>query len=166
MPEHYGILKEKGVVSMRFWPLVKLGEWILGKELSEEKDRADLYLPLWMLAFGIALILGGIFMGVLTVRAFTPAGVFLCVTFIVTGVAAILYWRNQTVEILSPDTFRYTNPLGRQKIYRFADIQGVKRNKDSMTLILTNGKVPVESIAIVSPRLAESINRQLEEDVF
>lgn len=151
---------------MRFWPLVKLGELLLGKELSEEKDRADLYLPLWMLGFGIGLILGGIFIGVLTVRAFTPSGVLLCVTFTFIGIAAIVCWRNQTVEILSPDTFRYTNPLGRQKVYRFADIRGIKRNKDSMTLLLTNGKVPIEFIAVITLRLAERINQQLGEEVL
>lgn len=66
----------------------------------------------------------------------------------------------------APDTFQYTNPLGRKRVYRFADIRGVKRNKDSMTLILTNGKVPIESIAILTQNLADSINRQLKETVF
>lgn len=151
---------------MKFRPLVILGEWILGRELPEDRPRSDLYLPLWMLALGIGLNIWGIFMGVLTVQKFTPAGLLLCIAGIVIGIAAILYWRNQTVEILTPDTFRYTNPLGRQKIYRFADIRGVKRNKDSMTLILTNGKVPIESIAILTQNLADSINRQLNETVF
>lgn len=151
---------------MKFRLLVTLGEWILKEELPEDRPRADLYLPLWMLALGIGLNIWGIFMGVLTVQKFTPAGLLLCIAGIVIGIAAILYWRNQTVEILTPDTFRYTNPLGRKRVYRFADIRGVKRNKDSMTLILTTGKVPIESIAILSPRLAECINSQLEEDVF
>lgn len=151
---------------MKFRPLVILGEWILGQELPEDRPRADLYLPLWMLALGIGLNIWGIFMGVLTVQKFTPAGLLLCVAGIVTGIAAILYWRNQTVEILTPDTFRYTNPLGRKRVYRFADIRGVKRNKDSMTLILTTGKVPIEFMAVVTLDLAERINHQLGEEVF
>lgn len=151
---------------MKFRLLVTLGEWILKEELPEDRPRADLYLPLWMLALGLGLNIWGIFMGVLTAQKFTPAGLLLCVAGIVTGIAAILYWRNQTIRILTPDTFQYTNPLGRKRVYRFADIRGVKRNKDSMTLILTNGKVPTESIAILTPNLADSINRQLKETVF
>ncbi len=75
---------------MKFRLLVKLGELILRQGLLEDRPRADMYLPLWLPAFGIALITGGVFLGVLTVFRYTLVGLALCICFIPLGIAAIL----------------------------------------------------------------------------
>ena len=48
---------------MKFRLLVKLGELIFRQGLSEDRPRADMYRHLWLPAFGIALITGGVFLG-------------------------------------------------------------------------------------------------------
>ena len=101
---------------MKFRLLVKLGELIFRQGLSEDRPRADMYLPLWLPAFGIALITGGVFFWVLTVFRYTLVGLVLCICFIPLGIAAILCWRNQTIVILTPDTFQYTTFLGRKRV--------------------------------------------------
>lgn len=63
--------------------------------------------------------------------------------------------------MLSDDSFEYSTFLGNKKVYRFEDIVGLKRNSDSMTLIVNGGKVHIESCAQLTERFAERINEQL-----
>ncbi len=148
---------------MKFRLLVKLGEWILGQGMSEEEPRADMYLPIWLLAFGMALVIGGIAFGIYAAVALQLAVGLVALGAAALGTAAILCWKNQTIVMLPNDSFEYTTFLGNRKTYRFRDIRGLKAGSDSLTLLVGQGKVHIESIAILSPRLRERIGRALEE---
>lgn len=146
--------------------LVKIGTKILGRSFSNDQPRANMYLPLWLLAFGIVLILCGSGLAGYNFVNFSIGAVCGAIFLILLGVAAILCWKNQTILILPGDYFEYTTFLGNKKVYRFSDIIGLKSNNDSMTLLLKDGKVHIESCAIITDDLAERINAALEKTPY
>lgn len=148
---------------MKIKILVKLGELILGKAFSDEEPRADMYLPVWLLAFALVLLVGGVVFGICAVVLLSGVcalGAGFCLVF---GIAELLCWRNQTVRMLPDDSFEYTTFLGNKKVYRFDDITGLKNNSDSMTLIVGKDKVHIESCALLTKRFVERLNRRLSE---
>ncbi len=145
--------------------LVKIGTLILGEFFSDEEPRADMYLPIWLLALGIVLGVGGCGLGVYAVINLSVEAGIAAIIAILIGIAAILCWKNQTIKIVPGDYFEYTTFLGNKKVYRFSDITGLKRNNDSMTLLLKDGKVHIESSAIVTDELADRINGALEKTI-
>ena len=54
--------------------------------------------------------------------------------------------------------------FGNTRTYAFSDIQGLRRNQDSLTLFVAGEKVHIESMAIISDRLILAINRALNPD--
>jgi len=54
--------------------------------------------------------------------------------------------------------------FGNTRTYAFSDIQGLRRNQDSLTLFVAGEKIHIESMAIISDRLASAINRALNPD--
>ena len=64
--------------------------------------------------------------------------------------------------MISDEQFTYTTMFGNTYTYRFADIQGLRKNKDSMTVFVAGKKVHMESMAIFSDRLVDLINRELK----
>ena len=78
------------------------------------------------------------------------------------GVLALLCWKNQSIVVLSDSTFEYTTFLGNKKLYCFQDITGFKKNGDSTTLFVGSEKVHIESCAVLSEKLIERINKQLQ----
>lgn len=147
---------------MKIKLLVKLGELILGKCFSDDEPRADMYLPIKLLAFSVVLLVLGIAAVIIWLTKLTATPAILAVVFILLGVAAMLCWKNQTIQIVSDDSFVYTTFLGNKKEYSFSDIKGLKRNNDSLTLLVANDKVHIESMAIMSKRLIECINAQFQ----
>jgi hypothetical protein len=147
---------------MKLKLLVKIGEIILGKSMSDDEPRADMFLPLWLLAFSMLLIAGGIALGIYAIISFTLGIVIACIFCLSLGALAYLCWKNQTIVMFENDTFEYTTFLGNKKIYSFNEITAIRYNKDSMTLFVGDGKVHIESSAIITDRLAERINKQLE----
>ena len=129
---------------------------------NEDNPRADMYLPFWLLVFGILLIIIGIvsianlFIHFIQLDTITSSVV--GIGTIIFGLLAILCWKNQSIRIISDKKFEYTTFLGNKKIYRFYDIKGIKKNTDSITLYVANDKVHIESCAILSARLVEKIN--------
>jgi hypothetical protein len=53
--------------------------------------------------------------------------------------------------------------FGNTRTYNFCDIKGLLRNQDSMTMLVGNDKVHIESMAVLSERLVDSINKALEQ---
>ena len=147
---------------MKIKLLVKLGEWILGKGISEEEPRADLYLPIWLLAFALVLLAVGVSMELYLFLHFSVGASAVAVICLVLGIAALLCWKNQTVQMLSEETFEYSTFLGNKTVYRFDEIRGIKKNSDSLTLYVGEGKVHIESCAIISDRFTERIAKELE----
>ena len=147
---------------MRFKILVALIEKLLGMPAHDDEPRADMYLPTFLLAFGFALILATVVLIVLFAVLFKIGFIIGAVICALLGVAAILCWRNQTIRIVDDEHFEYTTFLGNKKLYAFSDIQGLRQNSDSFTLIMSTGKVHIESMAILSERLQKKIDQELQ----
>ena len=134
---------------------------ILGMPEPGEKPRADMFLPDWILAFGIALALFAVGGAVVYFFVGEVIVLLLAVACAVLSPAAVLCWKNQTITILDESRFEYSTFLGTKKLYYFSDIRGIRKNSDSLTLFVGEDKVHIESAAIMSPRLAEMINSRL-----
>lgn len=125
--------------------------------------KKDMYLPVWVCGLGVMFLLICL---VCIIMCFSTSpysvigylvGAVICLCI---SVAAILCWKNQWVEIQNEHEFVYSTMFGRQIKYRFSEITGTKRYKDSMTLLLESGKVHIEYCATVSDRFARRISSQ------
>ena len=125
-------------------------------------NKKDLYLPIWICALGIVLILGAlVFLYFGLKNSYLFVGTALCLGL---GIAAILCWKNQWIEVIDEHTFVYSTMFGKQTKYHTSQIVDLKQNPDSMTLVLDNGKVHIESCAIVSDRLIEMITKSINQN--
>lgn len=77
------------------------------------------------------------------------------------GSRGILCYKNQWVEMIDDNEFIYSTMFGNETKYYFSDIESLKQNADSMTLHLKNGKIHIESCAVISERFANAINSKL-----
>ena len=147
---------------MKLKLLLKLAEKLLGVTHHADQPRADMYLPERLLA--MALIFFGAGIGCIVFAFLKTAvwavGAVLCLC---AGVAALLCWKNQSIHILSDEQFTYTTMFGNTYTYSFSDIQGLRKNQDSMTLFVANKKVHIESMAILSEALVTRINEALQK---
>lgn len=137
--------------------------------LSGKKgQQADMYLPSRLIAMGGAMLIVGV--GMAVGAATRPADnytVVLCIlgaAVVLFGIAALMCWKNQKVYIISEEEFTYTTFLGRTYTYRFDEIEALKRNRDSLTLVLKYGKVHIESMAVMSDRFKEKILQSLQSE--
>lgn len=148
---------------MKLKILVKIVEKILGMSSSGDAPRADMYLPERLLAMALVFLVGGIACGVYAI--FSPAtwAIVCAVLGVVMGIVALLCWKNQTIHVISDEQFTYTTMFGNTTTYSFADIQGLRKNQDSMTLFVAGKKVHIESMAILSERLVNHINEALQK---
>ena len=151
---------------MKLKPFVHMrpGKFSFGTTLVDDEPRADMFLPAWLFVMGLLLSMFGAIVGIVfAVLQISTLIIVLAAGMSLLGVAAILCWKNQTIRMLPNDTFEYSTFLGKKTIYRFGDIKGLKKNTDSMTLFVAEGKVHIESIAILTDRLSDRMNKQLEE---
>lgn len=148
---------------MKLKILVKIIEKLLGMTDSDEGPRADMFLPDRLLAMAAVFIGGGIACAVFAIFKFEIWAVVGAVLGIVLGVFALLCWKNQAIHIVSDEEFTYTTMFGKKRKYSFSDIQGLRRNQDSMTLFVADEKIHIESMAILSDRLVEKLNEALEK---
>ena len=150
---------------MKLKPFVHIrpGKISFGTTLVDDEPRADMFLPAWLFVMGLLLCIFGTIVGIVfAVLQISTLMIALAAVMVLLGVAAFLCWKNQTIRMLPNDAFEYSTFLGKKTIYRFGDIKGLKKNTDSMTLFVADGKVHIESIAIVTDRLSDRINKQLE----
>lgn len=147
---------------MKLKLIVKLAELILREKYSEQEPRADMYLPIWLLAFAVVLLVGGVAIAIYAIVSLSVEWAICALVCIALGALALLCWKNQAIRMLSNDSFEYTTFLGNKKIYRFSEIVGLKRSSDSMTLLVGNEKVHIESCAILTERLVDRINQELD----
>ena len=147
---------------MKLKLLVILAEKLLGMTHHGDHPRADMYLPERLLAMALVFFGAGIGCVVFTfLKTVTwVVGAVLCFAF---GVAALLCWKNQSIRIISDEQFTYTTMFGNTYTYSFSDIQGLRKNQDSMTLFVANKKVHIESMAILSEALVTRINEALQK---
>ena len=147
---------------MKLKILVKIVEKLLGMTDSGDKPRADMFLPDRLLAMALVFLGGGTACAIFAVIKFAVWAVVAAAVGIVFGVAALLCWKNQSIRIISDEQFTYTTMFGNTYTYAFSDIQGLRRNKDSLTLLVAGKKVHIESMAILSKNLVERINAALQ----
>ena len=148
---------------MKLKLLVKLVERLLGMADHGDEPRADMYLPDRLLAMALVLLGGGSGCGIAAVFHFDIGLIAFAVMGILGGIAALLCWKNQSIRVLSDERFAYTTMFGNTHTYAFADIEWLRRNRDSMTLFVAGKKVHMESMAVLSPQLVELINKALAE---
>ena len=125
------------------------------------RTKKDMYLPNWVCVLGVVFLAASIVCVVIsfTVSLFSMIGCLIgAVICLVIGIAAILCWKNQWAEMINNYEFVYSTMFGRQYQYRFSEIKDLKQSNDSMTLFLENGKMHIESCALVSERFADRIN--------
>ena len=83
------------------------------------------------------------------------------VVILLSGVFILLWWRNQTIRMLSEDEFVYNTAFGKKTIYRFEDIYGLEKSMGSLVLLVGGDKINIYSISILSARLINRINAHL-----
>ena len=135
---------------------------LIKKVKISDKPRADLYLPDWLLIMGIILIGSGVGMFGYSLFNFEFMIILTGIAAILLGIIACMCWKNQTIRIISTTQFEYTTFLGNKRTYFFNQIQGVKKNSDSITLFVNNEKVHIESCAIMSDELAIRLDKELD----
>ncbi|MBQ2705153.1 MAG: DUF4375 domain-containing protein [Clostridia bacterium] len=146
---------------MKLKILVKIIEKLFGMMPEDDQPRADMFLPDRLLAMALVFLAGGAICAIIAVFKFAIWAIVCAVLGIVLGVFAVLCWKNQSIHIISNDQFTYTTMFGNTYTYSFSDIQGLRRNQDSMTLFVASKKVHIEAMAIISDRLIERINKAL-----
>ena len=126
--------------------------------------RADMFLPDWLKYFGF--VLDALAVALVVVTFITQAWVLLILSLLGggLGIAAWLCWKNQMIRIVGDDEFEYTTFLGKTTTYRFSDIKELRANQDSWTLFLTNGKVHIESTALMSEALYNKIDEAISKE--
>lgn len=132
----------------------------------KKTPRADMFLPDFLKYLGFVLDGASV---VLLVGAFVSEalslgfilGVVICGGL---GIAAGLCWKNQTIRIIDDQSFEYTTFLGRTTVHNFSDITALVQNKDSFTLVLTSGKIHIESMVYMSEKLFYKINSAINKD--
>lgn len=126
-------------------------------------EERDMYLPSWVCGLGIFLLVAAaaLLVCTFTVASYCAVGAAVC---LILGVLAIMCQKNQWVRMETNDIFTYSTMFGNQKQYRFSDICELKKNNDSMTLILRNGKVHIETCAVLSERFASAIGNALKNN--
>lgn len=151
---------------MKLKPFIRIrsGKISAGTTLVDDKSRADMFLPAWMFTVGLFCLVFGIIMGIVFVALqISVLLIVLAAALVLVGVAEIMCWKNQTIHMLPNDSFEYSTLFGKKTIYCFDEIKGIKNGNDSITLFVGEGKVHIDSIAIVSQRLFQRINKQLTE---
>ena len=147
---------------MKLRLLVKLVEKLLGIPDHGDEARADMFLPAWILALGIVCIAGAVGFAVAAIIAISVPFAVIAGVWLILGIAAVLCWRNQTIVMLNENAFEYSTMFGKKKVYYFSEIKGMRRNSDSTTLFVGEGKVHIESCAIFTERLINRINASLD----
>ena len=151
-------------MKIKWFTHIRPGKYSAGTTLTDDEPRADMFLPAWLLAMGLLLCVFGAIIGIVfAVLQISVLMIVLAAVMVLLGMAAILCWKNQTIRILPNDAFEYSTFLGNKTVYRFSEIKGIRINLDSATLLVADGKVHIESIAIVTDRLEKRINNRLEE---
>ena len=143
---------------MKLRILVKIVEKILGMSHPEGEHRADMYLPERALAMALVFLAGGTACGIYAAVTHAIAAIVFAVLGLGLGVALLLCWKNQTIRIIREEQFFYKTMFGREHTYNFADIQGLRPNKDSVTLFVAGEKVHMESMAVLSEALVRKLN--------
>lgn len=148
---------------MKLKLIVKLVEKLLGAGNNGDEPRGDMFLPERLLAMALVFLAGGTACAVFAIFTHAAWTIVCAVLGIGMGVIALLCWKNQSIHVISDEQFTYTTMFGNTHTYSFSDIQGLRKNQDSMTLFVAGKKVHIESMAVLSERLVDKINQALQK---
>ena len=129
--------------------------------MTLNRKEKDLYLPAPVLCLGVFLLI----VAAVCIPLVFITSVFFLVAVIgclLLGLSAILCWKNQGITMTGDNSFTYTTMFGREKRYSFSEIKELRVNSDSYTLIMEDGKVHIEKLAVISDRLAEALDAVLK----
>ena len=147
---------------MKLKILVKLIEMILGKAYAADEPRADMYLPERAFAMCLVYLAFGSACALWFLISHAMWSVICSILFLGLGITLLMCWKNQSIKIISDEEFTYTTMFGKSTTYKFSDIQGLRKNRDSLTMFVAGKKLHIEAMAILSERLIELINRELK----
>ncbi|MBR5287015.1 MAG: hypothetical protein IKU34_00295 [Clostridia bacterium] len=146
---------------MKFRLFAYLTEALLCAVRGEDENPADMFLPDRLLSMSVVFLSAAVVSVIIALLRSHAIGWYLAAAAaLALGVSAFLCWRNQKICILSDEEFTCTTMFGKSRTYRFDEIVALRKNNDSFTLIMKDGKVHIESMAILSDRLIEQIDAQ------
>ena len=128
------------------------------------REVADMYLPekvrnIGLFCFASTIVSVGCAIFLSQVWGFFA----LCALFfLITGACAILCYRNQMILLCSEDEICYRTFLGNIYYLKHSELQMIKKNMDSITLVFLSKKVHIEQIAILSPNLEKLIKEWMK----
>ena len=128
-----------------------------------QSDRADMYLPIWLLIFGCSLCGLGGYCLLCNLSRYDSATFITALICEMIGASAILCWKNQKIHMLSYSEFEYITWLGNKHRYAFKDISSIEWGwrGDHWTLFIGSSRVHIESTAIISKRLFNRLNEAI-----
>ena len=85
------------------------------------------------------------------------------IIFLFIFIGILLCSKNQRIYIISDEEFVYSTMFGKKKTYRFDQIIALRKNHDSLTLFVGDGKVHIESSAVMSDRLKKLIIQEFQK---
>ena len=145
--------------------LSRIAELASGEPYSKDEPRADMVLPLWVLAFGLFLLVCGIASAVYAAATAETAMAVFALIFFIAAVLLTLAWRNQTARMLSDDEFEYKTIFGNTRRYSFSEITQLKRypKPDTYALLIGKERFYIRPIFLFTERFIDRINRSLPE---
>lgn len=133
----------------------------------DDKTRADMFLPVHLLFFGIMIcVMGTSTLIIFLVNRLPFVPVFFALALLATGTFTILLWKNHSIRILSEDTFEFKNFYGSKRVFHFSDIKGMRRGIDCKVLLVGDAKILIDSSAILSEELRARIHTQLDKTKY
>ena len=125
----------------------------------DDELRADMCMPGWYLVMGLLAAAFGLMAGIVSVvLRLSALLIVLAAACLLLGIAALLCWKNQSIQMLSDDSFIYTTILGKKTVYRFDQIKSIKRGGGSTVLLMGAEKVSFDSTALLSARLKQRLD--------
>ena len=131
--------------------------------VDEEAERADMHLSNHALGLALAAILAVFLLIARYISTSQWFNLVFAAAFLLIAIGILLCYKNQRIYVISDEKFVYSTMFGRKKIYRFDQITAIRKNRDSLTLIVGDGKVNIESSAVMSERLRRLIIREFEK---
>ncbi|MGN0517125.1 MAG: hypothetical protein ACI4II_00190 [Acutalibacteraceae bacterium] len=121
----------------------------------------DMYLPISVLLSGILFIALALVIFPLNLTNIVLCFI-VCSASLLIGIAGVLCWKNQWIEVVNSNAFVYSTMFGKEKLYYFTEIKDLKYKHDCLELVFENSKVKIDYNAVVSKRLSDAISRAEE----
>lgn len=121
--------------------------------------QKDMYIPQWVRNVGIGFLVMMVVTIILTIvnSEYRLVWAILDFCLLASGVAVIMLWKNEWIEILNDEEFVHSTFFGKKTRYHFSDVREIKRNSDSITVIMSNGKIHIENVAVTSEKLRNAL---------